>query len=92
VSRQSNELTPAQWSALVVLAGADGQVEGWKRSSRSQPCPMVNIRAVGALCDQGLARMHMRDSRFWSPFRHDGRYTITPAGRERFAEEAHPVG
>ncbi len=81
-------LTEAQTAALALLATAPSGklVEGWKRSTATLPIARVNIKAVATLVRLGLAERHMRESRFWCPYTHDERYTITDAGRARLSD------
>lgn len=82
------DLTGPQLDALRVLAKfPDQRIAGWKRKSQVEPRPMVNMRAAGALSRLRLARTHIPDSIFWSPYTHDSKYTITDAGIRQLESE-----
>ena len=77
----TTELTDPQRLALEVLATNEGEyVDSWKRSSRREPTPRVNERAMDSLSKRGLATLGMRtDPGVWTSA---WKYKLTPAGLE----------
>lgn len=73
-------LTPAQRTALEVVAACDKPVRGGKRSSAMEPLPHVNSTAALGLSERGLVRLSFlpHASVFTSAYE----FSITDEGRE----------
>lgn len=75
------KLTTAQRDALDLLVRVyPDKIGAHKRRTQAEPIPRVNVRAANELAKRGLAHLHIPDSRFWSAYSCDYKFSATQAG------------